>query len=143
MSEQNKAIVRRLMEEVASKGHYEALDELVDAGFVGHSSTPETETRGVEGYKQFLMMLRGAFPDLQISVEDQFAEGDTVVTRWTARATHQGEFFGVPPSGRPGTMSGINIDRVSNGKVIECWSNSDELGLLRQIGALPEPAGTA
>ena len=143
MSEQNKALVRRLFDEVVNRGNYDAASDLVHRDFVGHSSTPETETRGVEGYKQFFMMLRGAFPDLHLRVEEQIAEGDRVVTRWTGRATHQGAFFGIPASGRQGMMSGINIDRVADGKVAECWSHADELGLLRQLGAIPEPAAAS
>ena len=143
MSEQNKALVRRLMEEVGNKGNYEVANELVHADFLGHASTPEAETRGVEAYKQFLMMLRSAFPDLSFTIEDQLSEGDRVITRWSARATHLGEFFGIPPSGKTGAMTGINIDRVEGGKVAECWSNSDDLGLLRQIGAIPESAAAS
>jgi steroid delta-isomerase-like uncharacterized protein len=140
MSDQNKTLVRRLYEEVANNGNYDAANALVHPDYIGHSSSPETETVGVEGYKQFFKMLRSAFPDLRITIEEQVAEDDRVVTRWTARATHRGEFMGIPASGKHGAMTGINIERVVDGKVAECWSNSDDLGLLKQIGALPQPA---
>ena len=143
MSDQQKTLVRRLFEEVANKGNYDAANEMVHPDFIGHSFSPGTETIGVEGYKQFFKMLHGAFPDLSITIEEQVAEGDRVVTRWTARATHLGEFMGMPASGHQGVMSGINIDRVVDGKLTECWSNSDELGLLRQIGALAQPTGAS
>ena len=141
MTAQNKALISRLMDEVVSQGNYDAADGLVDPHFVGHSPTPGFDTEGLEAYKQFFRTMRGAFPDLRIEIHEQLSVDDRVVTRWTARATHLGEFMGLPPSGKQGAMSGINIDRIQNGKVVECWSLSDELGLMRQIGALPQPAG--
>lgn len=143
MSEQNKAVIREALEEVANKGNYDAAGRLLDPDYVGHSTVPEMETRGIEGYKQFYRMLRAAFPDLHIDIEEQIAEGDKVVTRFTAHGTHDGDFMGIAPTGRQGSMTGILIDRVSGGKLAECWANTDDLGLLRTIGALPEPARSA
>jgi predicted ester cyclase len=71
--------------------------------------------------------------------EDQIAQGDRVVTRWTAHARHMGEFQGVPPTGRQVTMTGIDIDRLANGKVVECWPMMDELSVLQQLGVVPMP----
>ena len=88
-------------------------------------------------------MYRTAFPDLQITVEDQVAEGDKVVTRWTARGTHRGELLGVTPSGNRVEISGISIDRFSGSKFVESWSNYDALGTMQQIGAIPEPGEQA
>ena len=79
--------------------------------------------------------LRAGFPDLTITVEDQVAEGDMVVTRWIARGTHRGAFQGVPATGRDVVMAGTDIDRIVGGKVAECWAQVDELGLMRQLGA--------
>lgn len=141
MSEQTKAFVRRLIEEVIGRGKFALVDELVSADYVGHSSNPQTNTR--EGHKQFFAALRRAFPDLEITVEDQIAEGDKVVTRWTARGTHEGEFMGLPPTGKRAVISGIDIDRVADGKLVECWTKSDDLSLLQQLGAIPAPAPTA
>jgi steroid delta-isomerase-like uncharacterized protein len=138
MSEQNKAFVRNLIEEVIGRGNFALVEELVADEYVGHSSSPEMNTR--EGHKQFLVALRRAFPDFQIKIEDQIAEGDKVVTLWTARATHQAEFMGIPPTGRRVVMSGIDIDRLVNGKLVECWTKSDDLGLLQQLGAISAPA---
>jgi steroid delta-isomerase-like uncharacterized protein len=140
MSEQNKAFVRRLIEEVIGRGNFALVEELVAADYVGHSSSPEINTR--EGHKQFLVALRQAFPDLQIKIEDQIAERDKVVTRWTARGTHQGEFAGIPPTGKQVVMTGIDIDRIANGKLVECWTKSDDLSMLQQIDAIPAPAQT-
>jgi steroid delta-isomerase-like uncharacterized protein len=89
-----------------------------------------------------LVALRQAFPDLQIKIEDQIAERDKVVTRWTARGTHQGEFAGIPPTGKQVVMTGIDIDRIANGKLVECWTKSDDLSMLQQIDAIPAPAQT-
>ena len=140
MSEQNKAFVRRLIEEVIGRGNFALVEELVAADYVGHSSSPEINTR--EGHKQFLVALRQAFPDLQIKIEDQIAERDKVVTRWTVRGTHQGEFAGIPPTGKQVVMTGIDIDRIANGKLVECWTKSDDLSMLQQINAIPAPAQT-
>jgi steroid delta-isomerase-like uncharacterized protein len=140
MSEQNKAFVRRLIEEVIGRGNFALVEELVAADYVGHSSPPEINTR--EGHKQFLVALRQAFPDLQIKIEDQIAERDKVVTRWTARGTHQGEFAGILPTGKQVVMTGIDIDRIANGKLVECWTKSDDLSMLQQIDAIPAPAQT-
>jgi steroid delta-isomerase-like uncharacterized protein len=139
-----KALARRLVEEVWSRGELAVADELVAADYVGHSSSPETGgTRGREGYKQYFAARRGAFPDIRFTVEDQVAEGDRVVTRWTARGTHAGEFAGVPPTGRAGVVSGTTTYRLADGKVAECWTNADDLGLLRLIGAVPAPGRAA
>jgi steroid delta-isomerase-like uncharacterized protein len=138
MSEQNKAFVRNLIEEVIGRGNFALVEELVAVDYVGHSSSPEMNTR--EGHKQFFVALRHAFPDLQIKIGDQVAEGDKVVTRWTARATQQAEFMGIPPTGKQVVMNGIDIDRIANGKLVECWTRSDDLGLLQQLGAIPAPA---
>jgi hypothetical protein len=83
-------------------------------------------------------MYRSAFPDTVITVEDQIAEGDDVVTRWTGRGTHQGELFGVPPTDNRVEVTGITVDRFSGDKFAESWTNYDALGLMQQIGAVPE-----
>ena len=82
-------------------------------------------------------VFRGAFPDTRITIEDQVAEGDRVVTRWTARGTHQGDLMGIPPSGASGEIGGVTINRISGGKIAETWGSYDLLGLIRQIGATP------
>ena len=137
MSQQNTMLVRRGVEEVWNRGNYAVVDDLVASDFVIHAATPADEIHGPEGAKQYVAMLRAAFPDLHFTIEDQIAEGDRVVTRWTARGTHDGEFQGIPPTGKQFTMMGIDIDRIANGKLVECWPMMDELGLLQQLGALP------
>jgi steroid delta-isomerase-like uncharacterized protein len=139
MSEQNKAMVRRAIDEVWNRGNYAAVDDLVASDIVIHASTPAGEIHGPDGIRQFYSALRKAFPDLHFTIEDQIAEGDRVVTRWVAHGTHTGEFQGIPPTGKRGTFMGIDIDRIVNGKVVECWPTADELGLLQQLGVIPAP----
>jgi steroid delta-isomerase-like uncharacterized protein len=137
MSEQNKMMVSRGIEEVWNRGNFAVADELLAGDFAGHSSM--AETRGPEEAKQFFASLRAAFPDLHFTIEDQIAEGDKVVTRWSAHATHTGEFQGIPATGRQGHVTGITINRLANGKVVEGWTNLDELGLMQQLGVIPTP----
>jgi steroid delta-isomerase-like uncharacterized protein len=139
MSRDNKMLVRRALEEVWNQGNYDALTELVSSDVVFHVPAAGNEIQGPEGIEQFLETARAAFPDLHFTIEDQFAEGDRVATRWTARATHTGEYEGMPPTGKQVTLSGTDIDRIANGKVVECWSYSDDLGLMQQLGAIPTP----
>ena len=140
MSEQNKALVRQAVEEVWNGRNFTNLGAFVASDIVIHATLPEAEIHGPEGIREFYGALHNAFPDLRFTIEDQIAEGDRVVTRWTATGTHTGAFQGLPPTGTRIKLTGIDIDRIVNGKVIECWPNADELGLLQQLGALPTPA---
>jgi steroid delta-isomerase-like uncharacterized protein len=137
MSEQNKTLMRRAVEEVWNQGNVDLLNELLASDFIIHA--PQAEINGREGAKQYLAMLRGGFPDILFTIEDQFADGDRVMTRWTARGTHKGAFQGIPPTGKQVRLAGTDIDRIANGKVVECWTSTDDLGLLQQLGVLPTP----
>jgi steroid delta-isomerase-like uncharacterized protein len=140
MSEENKALVRRYFEEVWAKGNLDLIDELFTTNFVRHGpSSTEGEVRGLEGFKALVTMYRTAFPDLRIPIEDLIAEGNRVVTRWTARGTHQGELMGNAPTGNQASVTGIVIDRLSGGKIEEEWVDYDTLDLMRQIGAVSQP----
>lgn len=139
MSEQNKMLVRRAIEEVWNQGNFDLVDELIASDLVIHLPAPGQEVRGPEGVKQFYGMLRAAFPDIHFTINDQIAEGDRVVTRWTAQGTHTGEYRGIPPTGRQFKVTGIDIDRVAGSKVVECWPIEDDLGLLQQLGLVPTP----
>lgn len=140
MSEQNKMVVRRAFEEVYNQGNLYVVDELVSSDFVVHLASEDIH--GSTGMKQFVSSLRQAFPDLHMTIQDQVAEGDKVVTRWLARGTHTGTFHGVPPTGRKGNMTGIDIDRIVDAKAVECWTSADDLGLLQQLGVVPAPDHT-
>ena len=141
-AEENKAIQRRFFDELFSKGHLRVADEIVAATYVNHDAVPG-ETPGREGLKQFVSFVRTAFPDLRFTVEDQIAEGDKVVARWTATGTHRAEFAGVPATGKPVRITAINIHRVAEGQIQEGWLNWDALGTLQQLGAIPAPGQAA
>jgi steroid delta-isomerase-like uncharacterized protein len=139
VSEENKQKVRRFLEEGFGQGRTEVVDEVVASDVVCHDPNSETgEIRGADTVKGEVGYFQSAFPDLSWTVEDQVAEGDKVTTRYTLSGTHQGEFFGVPASGRRVEVIGINIDRFEGGKLVEEWASYDLLGGLRQIGAIPE-----
>jgi len=87
--------------------------------------------------KQSLLATRAAFSGFTITIDDQIVEGDKGVTRWTARGVHTGEYLGIPATGRPIEITGINIGRVEDGKIVDEWSRADDAGLLRQLGVLP------
>jgi steroid delta-isomerase-like uncharacterized protein len=141
MSEANKESMRRVLEEAFGQGKMEIIDELLDPDFVCHDPNSESgEIRGADTIKGEIEYFRNAVPDLTYTVEDQVVEGDKVVSRYTARGTHQGEFFGVPGSGRHIEMTGITIDRFDeSGKLIEEWPEYDLLGAMQQMGAIPGP----
>lgn len=139
MSEENKALARRWFEELFNQEELDVADEILAQGHLDHDPTLPDTSDGPEGSKETVRLYRGAFPDTHITVEDQIAEGDLVVTRWTARGTHQGDLMGVPPSGNQATVEGITINRISDGKIAESWANYDALGMMQQIGAIPSP----
>jgi len=136
-AEENKAIVRRVNDEVWTEGSLDVIDELVADSFVTTVVGAPEQIRGPQGFREFVTMYRTAFPDLRLTVDEQVAEGDTVVTRWTATGTHQGELMGIPATGKQATTAGINIDRVAGGKLVGGWGIFDQLGLLQQLGAIP------
>jgi steroid delta-isomerase-like uncharacterized protein len=140
-SEENKTVIRRFLKEIFEGGNLELADELFAADYVLHDPVVPQEARGPEGIKQYVSMYRSAFPDTRFTVEDQISEGDRVVTRWTGQGTHQGELMGIPPTGAQVTVTGVEFDRVSEGKMQETWVNYDALGMMQQLGVVPEQGG--
>lgn len=134
--ERNRETVRRFFD-AANSGDLDALDDLLAPDAIDHGAYAGQQ-RGREGFKQFFAMWRAAFPDLIYCIEDEIAEGDRTVVRWSARGTHRGCYHDVAPTGKQVTMSGIQINRSVGGKIVDDWTCFDELGLLRQIGAIPE-----
>lgn len=134
MVDKNKTIARRFLDELWNRGNFIAVDQLLASDYDGHSSTV---IQGPDGAKTFVSRLRVAFPDFQFKIVDQVSEGDKVATRWIISGTHQGEFQGMPPSGKRIEMTGITIFRIACGKLIEGWTNEDTLGMLQQIRAVP------
>jgi steroid delta-isomerase-like uncharacterized protein len=134
---ENKTIVRRLNDEVWSKGNLDAIEELVADDFVTTVIGAPEQIRGTKGFREFVIMYRTAFPDLRLTTDEQIAEGETVVTRWTATGTHEGELMGIPATGKQATTAGVNFNRFAGGKLVEGWGLFDQLGLLQQLGAVP------
>ena len=134
MSAENKAVVRRVLE-AFNQGKLDEGAAYVAPDFVWHG--PGFDVRGPEGWKQMAGMYKSAFPDAVCTVDDQIAEGDKVVGRWTARGIHTGPLRSFPPTGRRVTLTGIDIFRIEDGKIAEEWSNADGLGLLQQLGIIP------
>jgi steroid delta-isomerase-like uncharacterized protein len=138
-SEENKAIVGRVWEEIFIRGNLDKADEFFAPDYVNHDPAAREDRHGPEELRQFLSMYRNAFPDMQFTIEDVIAEGDEVVVRWTLRGTHQGELIGIPPTDNQVTVTGMSIERVSGDKIVETWDNYDALGLMQQLGVIPEP----
>jgi steroid delta-isomerase-like uncharacterized protein len=146
MSEQNKAVSKRILEEVFSQGKLQLIDELVAANFTAYDpSFPGGKVTGREGLRQYVEMYRAAFPDLHFTIHDQFADGDKAATRYTATGTHKGALMGIAPTGKHATVTGITIEHYKDGKAVEVWANSDTLGMLQQLGVVPAlaPVGTS
>ena len=138
-AEDNKALVRRLYAAI-DEGDLAGADDLIAADLVDHGSLPGFGPGG-EGFKQFFALWRAAFPDSRFTVEDLIAEGDRVAARVTVWGTHSGPFVGLAPTGKRVVVTGIVISRISAGKIVELWEETDDLGLLRQLGVRTVSAG--
>jgi steroid delta-isomerase-like uncharacterized protein len=139
-TETNKAIIRRFFEEAFDKGNLAVIDEIVAPDQVngGPGALPGMPS-GPEGSKMLITAYRSAFPDLHFTIDQQIAEGNTVVTRWTAHGTHNGELAGIPATGKRATVVGLGVDRIENGKIVESWGLFDQFGMLQQLAVIPAP----
>ncbi|MBA7640612.1 hypothetical protein ES703_48282 [subsurface metagenome] len=135
-TEENKENARRAFEEVMNKGNLSLADELIATDYVGHAPGMP-DFKGPEGFRQYMTMMRTAFPDIHLTLEDTVAEGDKVVNRYTGRGTHKGELMGIAPTGKQITIAGMVISRYVGGKQVEAWVSSDMLGMLQQMGVVP------
>jgi steroid delta-isomerase-like uncharacterized protein len=142
MSEGNKNILRRLIEEVWNKGNLPVADELLAPTYVNHEPSTPDVGRGPESEKKRATLYRTAFPDFRLTIEDLTAEGEIVTARWSCRGTHKGDLSGIAPTGKQFNISGISIARFAGGKMVEGWVNWDALGLMQQLGVVPELAKT-
>jgi steroid delta-isomerase-like uncharacterized protein len=138
MSEGNKNVVRRLFEEVWNKGNLQVTDELFTPNYAHHDASTPDVGRGPESEKKRATLYRTAFPDLRLTVEDLIADGETVMVRWSCRGTHKGDLSGIAPTGKQINISGVSVARFANGKMAEGWVNWDALGLMQQLGVVPE-----
>ena len=136
-TEENKAIARRGYEAI-NQNNLDTLDEVVASDMTDHDPAPG-QAPGLEGVKHYFSSLHAAFPDVRMDVEDMIAEGDKVVARVSVSGTHRGEFMGIAPTGNRVTIAGIDILRMANGKIVEHWGKFDDLGMMQQLGVIPEP----
>ena len=137
-TEQNKVIYRQYIDEAFNEGRLEALDRLVSPSYVYHDAPPGIPP-GVEGLRQVIKQFHAAFPDLEITIDDQVAEGDKVCSLSTTRGTHKGMLFGIPPTGKEVIMKGMTMVRIVDGRVAESWVKNDVLSLFKQLGVTALP----
>jgi steroid delta-isomerase-like uncharacterized protein len=133
---ENKTVVNRFVEEVINQGRLERADDLVVADFVELDPLPGQQP-GREGLKEVIAQMRAAFPDIHWVLDEQVAEGEKVVSRFTWSGTHQGTFLGIPATGRSISVKGVVIDRVVGGKMVDSRILMDGLSMMQQLGALP------
>jgi steroid delta-isomerase-like uncharacterized protein len=133
-TEKNKAIQHRF-QDMWNKGDFSIIEKIFDKDFLNHS----VDAKGFDAIRQFVTIYRKAFPDVKFTIEEQIAEGDKSVMRYTITGTHKGEFQGIEPTGKSIKITGIAIHRITAGKIVEIWANWDALGLMQQLGAVSMP----
>lgn len=132
--EKNKEIVREFFEGYFIHKDKSLPDKYLASDYVLHDPSAPEFSGGREEFKRFQDAYFKAFPDHQLTIDEQFAEGDRVVTRWTARGTQKGDLPGIPASGKSAKVTGITISRVADGKIVEEWQNWDTFGMKEQLG---------
>ena len=137
MDESNGQVMRRAFEEIMTRGNIAAINELFASDFTGHDTSGGTFGR--EEFREGVLDMLSAFSDRQVKIADQVVAGDKVVSRWQATGVHAGEFNGIPATGRRVSLTGISIDRIAGGRIVESWEVTDDAGLLRQLGVMPSP----
>jgi steroid delta-isomerase-like uncharacterized protein len=137
-TEQNIALVRQMVDQVFNQGNVGRVDEILAPDFIEREQLPPGMPGGREGVKVLTTVMRGAFPDLKVTIDDVIADGDKVVARQTWSGTHKGEFMGVPPTGKRVSFGVIDIIRIAGGKFVEHWGQMDGMGLMQQLGAVPK-----
>jgi predicted ester cyclase len=144
VAEENKALADRFHMDVFQGENLNVADEILSPDFVWHGALgPGEDQRGPEGTKEVASAVIGAFPDRRITHEDIIAEGDKVLIRWSLSGTHQGELMGIPATGRRVTVTGFDLFRIEGGKIVEMWQEADQLGMMQQLGVVPEPGQQA
>jgi len=141
VNEQNEQVSRRAIE-AFNTGDDSIVDEVTAENFVNHDPSTPDEASGPEGAKEFIRMYRTAFPDLHIEIHECFSDRDLVCTRWTSTGTNDGEIMGMPATGKSVSVTGLTIDKIQDGKVVESWNEWDNAGLMQQLG-LAETAAAA
>lgn len=138
----NQQLFQRYFDEVANGGNLELADEIFASDYLHHDpANPDPRPMvGPQAVKDHLTSLKGAFPDLVFEVEDMVADDEQIIVRWTARGTNTGDYFGMPATGKPIEITGMNTWRTRDGQAIEGWVNRDDIGLLQQLGVIPTPS---
>ncbi|MBM3944959.1 MAG: ester cyclase [SAR202 cluster bacterium] len=140
MSEEaNKAIVRRVFEELINRHKLDVAYEVFAPEYLFEDPLLKQPIRGPKGFRDLIAMYLDAVPDVKITVDAQFADGDMVSTRWTARGTHTGPMLGIAPTGKKYVLPGVLVSQCKNGKIVRDWEYRDDLGMLRQVGAIKLP----
>ncbi|MBS1912433.1 MAG: ester cyclase [Bacteroidetes bacterium] len=134
----NKELARRFVEDIWGTGDLNLAEQLIAADVVDHNPMPGLPP-GRDGHNAMLAIVRAAFPDATFTLDQVVAEDDMVVDHWTMRATHTGPFMGIPATGRPVVLRGVDILRIENGQIAEFWHIEDIVGVLGQLGVLPPP----
>jgi len=138
VEEQNKTLAKRVMEAV-NKGDFDTIKELTAPEFVRYSPSTTIDIRSLEEFVEAVKIIQRGLPDINISIEESYAEGDRVISRYIMRGTHQGEFLGIPATGNKLEGSGMLIFRIENGKVVEIREEFDSVGLMQQLGMELKP----
>jgi steroid delta-isomerase-like uncharacterized protein len=135
----NEQLFRRYFDECANGGNLDLCDEIFATDYQHHDpANPDPRpVVGPQGVKDHLTSLKGGFPDLVFDVEDMISDGDQIIIKWTARGTNTGDYFGMPPTGKPIEITGMNTWKTRDGQAIEGWVNRDDMGLLQQLGVIP------
>lgn len=134
MPTDNKDIVRRMNEAVWNEGDLKVIDEYFADDYVGHNPATPDETRGPEGFREYVQAARSAFPDLDVTTEDLVAEGDRVCRRTRTTGTHEGSYKGIEATGNAVDVSGMIIYRLEDGQIAESWGQNDMMGMMKQLG---------
>ena len=137
-AEANRALIQRFYDEGWNANDLSVYDELVTDDFLDHQALPGLEP-GREGFKMLNVMFRSAFPDVWVNVDQIVAEDDKVACRWTSTGTHEGDLFGIPPTGAKVNVTATVWYRIEDGRLAEGWINRDDVGLMRQLGVIPSP----
>ena len=139
-AKENVQLMHRWFDEVWNQGKAETVHELLAEAAIGMGQgEPDVKVRGPADFVPFVERIRGAFPDINIKIEDAFGARDKVVVRWSATMTHKGDHLGIPASGKPVRITGMTMVRIGNGQIVEGWDNWDQLAMMQQIGAYGQP----
>lgn len=138
MTQQDNLAANTKLGEAVASGDFSLFDQVFAPAVIDHDPAPD-QGPGPQGFKKFFTMMRSAFPDLRVSVDHLVQTETDIAMAYTIHGTHKGEFAGIGPTGKAITARGVQIARFENGQIIERWGSSDELGILKQLGAKVGP----